>query len=263
MQVLALGLCRTGTESMRRALMQLDCGFVYHANATMERPQDHRVWEDLAERKFGPRKASISREHFDRVIGDCGAVTDCPCVAFWEELMDAYPEAKVVLVERDVEAWYRSFEAVVINEVLSWKGSFLIWATNMGLVDASPLRTNKKILHGVFRARNRGELANKARLLYTEHYAMIVAKAQRDGRALLTMKLEDGWPPLCAFLGKPVPEVDFPRGNEQTCTAQMVREYHNRMLLRLCTRVIKTVLVLGATLGIMFALPMVFNKRRS
>ena len=27
--------------------------------------------------------------------------------------MAAYPEAKVVLVERDVESWYRSFESMI------------------------------------------------------------------------------------------------------------------------------------------------------
>lgn len=47
MQVLSLslGMCRTGTESMRQALSQLGYGYIYHANATMERPHDHRLWE--------------------------------------------------------------------------------------------------------------------------------------------------------------------------------------------------------------------------
>jgi hypothetical protein len=31
---------------------------------------------------------------------------------------------------------------------------------------------------------------------------------------LLDFKLEDGWAPLCAFLGKDTPDVPFPRANE-------------------------------------------------
>ena len=35
--------------------------------------------------------------------------------------MDAYPDAKIVLVERNIEAWYRSFEAVFIGGIFSRK----------------------------------------------------------------------------------------------------------------------------------------------
>ena len=40
---------------------------------------------------------------------------DPPAIAFAEELVDVYPEAKVVLVERDIDSWYSSFNAAVIN----------------------------------------------------------------------------------------------------------------------------------------------------
>lgn len=31
---------------------------------------------------------------------------------------------------------------------------------------------------------------------------------------LLVMNLKEGWAPLCAFLGKPIPDEPFPRVNE-------------------------------------------------
>lgn len=32
---------------------------------------------------------------------------------------------------------------------------------------------------------------------------------------LLIMKLEDGWEPLCKFLGKPIPDIPFPQVNDR------------------------------------------------
>ena len=41
--------------------------------------------------------------------------TDSPSICFAEDLINAYPDAKVVLVVRDIDTWYRSFEEL-INE---------------------------------------------------------------------------------------------------------------------------------------------------
>ena len=34
------------------------------------------------------------------------AVTDFPCCMFPEELLEAYPDAKVILTNRNVDKWY-------------------------------------------------------------------------------------------------------------------------------------------------------------
>jgi hypothetical protein len=33
---------------------------------------------------------------------------------------------------------------------------------------------------------------------------------------LLVMKIQEGWEPLCKFLGKPIPEEPFPKGNQMS-----------------------------------------------
>jgi len=38
---------------------------------------------------------------------DNQAVSDFPCIAFSEELINAYPGAKVILTLRDVHSWHR------------------------------------------------------------------------------------------------------------------------------------------------------------
>jgi hypothetical protein len=46
------------------------------------------------------------------VPGLCGTVTDQPAIIFAAELLEAYPDGKVVIVERDIEPWYRSIKAL-------------------------------------------------------------------------------------------------------------------------------------------------------
>lgn len=43
------------------------------------------------------------------VIGGFVACADCPMIHFLPELMELYPDAKVVLVTRDPARWWKSF----------------------------------------------------------------------------------------------------------------------------------------------------------
>ena len=48
--------------------------------------------------------------------------------------------------------------------------------------------------------------------MYTEHYDRL--KTDLKPGTYLDWTPEDGWEPLCKFLGKTVPETPFPRGND-------------------------------------------------
>ena len=50
----------------------------------------------------------------------CQAVTDTPCANFPDQLVAAYPNAKVILTTRDPDKWIQSMERS-IYEVLSWR----------------------------------------------------------------------------------------------------------------------------------------------
>lgn len=64
-----------------------------------------------------------------------------------------------------------------------------------------------------FGARSRAELRGNAKKVYREHYETVRRLTPKE--RLLELDLgEVGWEPLCAFLGKEVPSVPFPRGNE-------------------------------------------------
>ena len=54
------------------------------------------------------------------MLSNFGAVSsDIPALAFTEDLIKAYPEAKVVLVERDIDRWYQNFEEGIAKQVVS------------------------------------------------------------------------------------------------------------------------------------------------
>lgn len=76
-----------------------------------ERPQDSELWFEAFDAKYRSKrsKTRLSCEDWDSVLGDCNAVSDLPCAAFSEELIETCPEAKVILtVRNNSEVWYQS-----------------------------------------------------------------------------------------------------------------------------------------------------------
>ena len=93
MQVLALGLSRCGTESLKFALEDLGYKGVYHGFEV--KADQCMVWSRLWDAKAVGSGPAIGVEDFDKLIGSCEAVTDAPCNMFGKEMIEAYPEAKV------------------------------------------------------------------------------------------------------------------------------------------------------------------------
>ena len=56
---------------------------------------------------------------FDKVLWRYDALTDTPCVLFSEELLAAYPDAKVILTERDVDSWVESMKRSYYKVLMS------------------------------------------------------------------------------------------------------------------------------------------------
>ncbi|KAM3501536.1 hypothetical protein MY10362_005485 [Beauveria mimosiformis] len=122
MQVLAVGPSRSGTSSLREALLQLGYHHTYHGFDTVVHPEDDIIWHKLRlkREKLGP--GSLTAADFDQVIGHCAAVTDHAATAFALDLIAAYPDAKVILnVRKDVDAWRRSVMQTLMPLHRSWK----------------------------------------------------------------------------------------------------------------------------------------------
>ena len=114
-------------------------------------------------------------------------------------------QAKVVLVERDLGTWYRSFEETVIGELYSRLATLTTFLDPFGL--GQMIRLNRKLIPAYFGASSKEEMRQNARLTYGRHYEGIrrVTPAER----LLEFDLKAGWEPLCDFLGKDVQTFHF------------------------------------------------------
>ncbi|KAF7195196.1 hypothetical protein HII31_03402, partial [Pseudocercospora fuligena] len=210
MQVLSLAPSRTGTLSMASALSTLGYS-PYHFSSIFQNVGDCDIWIPALKAKF-ERNEKIGRETFDNVLGHCSAVTDAPCIVFWEELIDAYPEAKIVLVERDEEKWLKSCEGLTdgtFNPLLVYVFRYTdpFW---LGKI----IRTGL-LWTGVFFGTNESQKAvmRNAREAYRRHYKGIREKVPKE--RILEYELGSGWEPLCRFLERDIPEdVEFPHFNE-------------------------------------------------
>jgi hypothetical protein len=91
MEVLSLGMGRTGTCSMREALHILGVRHTYHGFDTFDSPGDFLYWEKAADAKFYGKGKPYGREEFDEFLGHCAGTTDLPAL-FAEDMIAAYPE---------------------------------------------------------------------------------------------------------------------------------------------------------------------------
>ncbi|KAK7953993.1 hypothetical protein PG996_014879 [Apiospora saccharicola] len=163
LQVLCLGPGRSGTESLRNALLVLGYDAVFHGS-------DH----------------TIARADLDATIGDCEAVIDMPCVNFACELIEAFPEAKVVINTHELDAWYASYQLTFEryrggwsgfrNRARSWFCAELYWLQRSGEYN--------------FERFLNGESHATVKWRYREHVAMVKGSVQAD--RLLEWKIQDG-----------------------------------------------------------------------
>ncbi len=210
MEVLSLGLPRTGTLSMREAYAILGYEQPYHFASIVGNCKDADMWNEALRAKFEGLGKPYGRAEFDQLLGESAAVTDTPGCILWEELVEAYPEAKVVLVDRDEEKWLLSI-AGLVDGILNPFGQYVLRFTDPSWFGRIWM-CGRLWVNGYFGSTHAATAKKNARDVYRRHYQAIRAAVPRD--RLLDYKLGSGWGPLCAFLGKKVPDVPFPHRNE-------------------------------------------------
>ncbi|KAJ9661769.1 hypothetical protein H2198_001734 [Neophaeococcomyces mojaviensis] len=120
-KVLVLGMSRTGTMSMKTALDQF--GYkTLHASNVHETPGGFSYWNEAIDAKFYGQGKPYCKLDFDKLLKKYTAISDMPAILFVDELLAAYPEAKVVLTNRDVDDWIVSMNKtiyLILEESLS------------------------------------------------------------------------------------------------------------------------------------------------
>ena len=192
LKVIGAGFGRTGTNTLKVALEMLGFGPCYHMYEVIPRPEHIAVWQKAAEGEL---------PDWDALFEGFNSGVDWPISAFWRELSAFYPDAKIILSERDAEAWFAS-----INKTI-----FETWRQQDAEDNFTILRnmTRALIKEGVFG----GDIENKAHVIdvYKKNSADVRAAFGPD--RLLTFDPNQGWGPLCAFLGVDVPSEPFPHTN--------------------------------------------------
>ena len=199
MEVLALGLPRTGTASMALALTHLGYAHVAHGMDLLDNSAWSARWLSAVNAKFFSFGKPFSRADWDELLGHCAAVTDMPCAAFWSELVQAYPEAKVVLVQREEGRWAESFNEGVVESMFSPSGTFVRKYVEP-LLGSKTGEMSMRILQGWLGAQTEEGIKANAKDMCRRHYAEIRPKV--PAQRMLEFWLEEGWEPLCAFLDK-------------------------------------------------------------
>ncbi len=212
LEVIGAGLGRTGTLSLHAALERLGFAPCDHMTNNFNHPERFALWLDAARRKRAGEPID-----WRPLFAGYRATLDWPGVYFWRELTAAHPEAKVILTVRDPERWYDSARTTIYaasqarTDVFSTRliSGLLAW------LDPRAGHGFRTVQETVWDGTMRGEFANRAAALriFAEHNREVEATIPPE--RLLVFDVKQGWQPLCAFLGVPVPENEpFPHVND-------------------------------------------------
>lgn len=241
MKVLVLGLSRTGTSSLCQALFDLGISDVYHFTSVItENPPDAKLWVRALEWKL-KGKGSWTQKDWDALLGHCMALSDHPCLTFTDELLEAYPDAKVILTVRDnVNVWHESVmetiwpfvEKFILKDVSVWRR---IWRL---FLDPDPFLKMSRLFHlnpeGMYH-----EFPTQGKRFYQQHNDKIRTVVLNE--RLLEFNVKQGWEPLCKFLEVDTPDWEFPRVNERDAFVANQEKYGAAMNFVVVKNILKLV----------------------
>ena len=186
LEVLALGISRSGTESLRQALIELGYVNCYHGFNYGASPNQAAQWMRLGYAQQSGDKAFLNATEFDKVLGDCAAVTDIPCAGFAHELIATYPDAKIILNYReDIDAWAQSVKntlEVVVHD--SWADYILTFFQ-------SGLFWRRRSFYWVWSRHFGARFEANGKEWYWKHYRDLEDSLPEG--SYLKWKVEDGW----------------------------------------------------------------------
>ncbi|OOF93926.1 hypothetical protein ASPCADRAFT_209179 [Aspergillus carbonarius ITEM 5010] len=218
LQVIGAGLSRTGTASFSAALNILLDGPVYHGGTqmTMGQPIEIKSWiATLRNWLAGQDHQRVLALIKDRTDG-YAAITDAPGTQFVPELLEIYPDSKVICTVRDPVAWAKSMEQI--------SGLATLWFLRAVLLPLPGMRHFVEYISLLQLQWDRVYNGQRAHdYIYHQHIAWLKEVVPSD--RLVFFDVKEGWEPLCKALGKDVPDIPFPRINDSKAIDQ-VAEYH-------------------------------------
>ncbi len=207
LKIIGAGFGRTGTTSLYMALTQL--GFpCYHMFELVQNKANRPhldFWSKVANAPAG------TQHDWGTVFANYTEAGDNPACWVWKELLAANPDAKVILSlhPKGPEAWYQSaIETIYATERM--------WQFKVLKIAVPPFRKFGDMLTKlIWQRSHQGTMADRAKAIefYRRHTERVKSAVPAD--KLLIFSADQGWEPLCGFLGVPLPAGAFPEANDR------------------------------------------------
>ena len=199
LKVIGAGFGRTGTTSLKAALERLGFDRCYHMFEFMEHPEHAKHWDAASKGK---------PVNWDALFEGYQSTLDWPGCTYYQELMQRYPDAKVLLTVRDPEKWFESASKTIFSAP-EGVGALLRF-----LRRPRQLRSAFVVRRILFKGTFGGRTNDKAHAVRVFEDHIEEVKRAVPAERLLVYSVKEGWEPLCAFLGVPVPDEPFPHLND-------------------------------------------------
>lgn len=213
LKVIGAGFGRTGTASLQAALSTLGLPCCHWADLFTQ-PERVRLWHAVADGQ---------PVQWEQVFSGYQATVDWPGVAYWKELVDAYPNAKVLLSVRDANRWYDSVDRTLLDGARRIRTPEFTSSEAAKVITPELRRLAAKV---VWRRSFGGRIGNREHLIevFEQHNQQVRQYIQAE--RLLVYEVTQGWEPLCAFLGVPVPlDSPFPHLNDTESFQRLVKDW--------------------------------------
>lgn len=212
LRLINAGLGRTGTTSLKVALDQLGFGPCYHMLDLISSDERLKQWEKIV--------CDGQQPDWEAVFDGYTSAVDGPNAIYYEQIMKAFPEAKIILTLRDAERWYQSTYDTVYQFAVKYREN----PAETGSLQSRLYRvTNTMFWDGLFG----GRFTDKEYAIEVYHNHNQEAIQSVDPGNLLVYDVKQGWEPLCAFLGVDVPPEDFPHANSSESTREVLGQLAN------------------------------------
>jgi hypothetical protein len=210
LEVIGAGLSRTGTLSLKLALEQLGFGPCFHMVEFVKPEYEprRRLWEAVRDGEA---------PDWEAIFAGYSSAVDMPACLYYRKLAFGYPQAKVILTVRDPISWYRSSIATVWAAQPPGQPSARRGTDRAAKLKAATIR---EVGFNVLEDPTDEPLTTALFDRYSEQ-----VKRDVPPERLLVFDVREGWAPLCAFLGVPVPQTPFPREN---ATAEFETRFGSR-----------------------------------
>ena len=193
LKVIGSGLGRTGTLSLKAALEHIGFGPCHHMSEVIGNTAQIDLCSDVA----------VGNPDYNAIFTGFQSAVDFPVAAYWQEVLAANPDARVVLCQRDPAEWYESFSQTILPLIMDkskWPKAATPWFKMIEKVIIGKALKGRMDKDGILAAYRDNETAVRA--------------LAKTGRALI-FQTREGWLPLCTFLGTEVPVEPYPKSNER------------------------------------------------